>query len=207
MWVLTWRHFSVVMSSCSVTTLGIGLIGTKSTPSMRQRCQRCTSTPCSSPSPMTSQTTPLTNDQAGNRHEFGSHLQPARTEDQRYGTMPREPSALHGAVRGSGSASTSGLPTGTSHCRAAARELLHEGVPGRRRPRRHSPPAGGRAQVQQRPGLLQELEAAVELQQLEGGAGAEACGAQSRAQGLRGAAGRRREPAARGPSPVSLARW
>lgn len=47
---------------------------------MRQRCQRCTLTPCSSPSPMTSQTTPLTNDQAGNRHEFGSHLQPARTE-------------------------------------------------------------------------------------------------------------------------------
>ena len=35
--VRTWRHFSVVMSSCSVTTLGMGLMGTKSTPGVRKR--------------------------------------------------------------------------------------------------------------------------------------------------------------------------
>lgn len=32
----TWRHFSVVMSSCSVTTLGMGLMGTRSTPGLRE---------------------------------------------------------------------------------------------------------------------------------------------------------------------------
>lgn len=50
----------------------------------------------------------------------------------------------------------------------------------------HSPPAGGRAQVQQRPGLLQELELAVELEELEGGAGAESCGRESTGHRLPG---------------------
>lgn len=40
----------------------------------------------------------------------------------------------------------------------------------------HSPPAGGCTQVQQCPSLLQELEFPIELEQLEGGARAEAWG-------------------------------
>lgn len=33
----TCLHFSVVMSSCSVTTLGMGLMGTRSTPDHKER--------------------------------------------------------------------------------------------------------------------------------------------------------------------------
>lgn len=195
--VLTWRHFSVVMSSCRVTTLGMGLIGTRSTPDVKQRGERCTPTPCPSPSqasPNPPPHSPMTKLETGMNLEATCSLQ-GTEETKRTVRSEKSPRSRSVPPR----------PHGTERPQQKAKRLLCNEVPGRHAAQRHSPPAGGRTEVQQRSRLLQELELPIELQQLKGGTGAEPYGRELRGSGAAGALPSRARRKRR--SPVSLARW
>lgn len=116
--------------------------------------------------------------------------------------MAGEPPALSCSARGLGSA----LPSRTEPQQQKTHQLLCYNTPGQHwavtGPGQHSPPAGGRAQIQQHPGLLQELELPIELEKLEGGAGPKACGMEKRGSRVSRAQGYRRHPQP-GPAPLT----